>query len=53
VNLFYVSDQMSGKPSRKLTFVLLFGPILFVYCLGTGVRAYILYMSKLQDHWKS
>jgi hypothetical protein len=25
--------------SRKLTFVLLFGPILLLYCLGTGVRA--------------
>ena len=30
VKLFYVSDQMSGKPSRKLTFVLLFGPILLL-----------------------
>ena len=48
VNLFYVSDHMSGKPSRKLTFVLLLGPILLLYCLGTDVRAYILYMSKLQ-----
>jgi hypothetical protein len=25
-----VSDQLSGKPSRKLTFVLLFGPILLL-----------------------
>jgi len=30
VNLFNVSDQVSDKPSRKLTFVLLFGPILLL-----------------------
>ena len=30
MNLFNVSDQVSDKPSRKLTFVLLFGPILLL-----------------------
>jgi hypothetical protein len=46
VNLFTVSDQMSGKPSRKLTFVfLLFGPILLLTlsdlayaCTGSACR---------------
>ena len=40
-----VSDQMSGKPSRKLTFVFLFGSILLLTlsdlayaCTGSACR---------------
>ena len=25
----------------------------YIYCLGTGFSAYVLYMSKLQNHWKN
>jgi hypothetical protein len=45
LNLFNVSDQVSGKPSGKLTSVLLFGPILLLTlsdlayaCTGSACR---------------
>jgi hypothetical protein len=51
VNLFYVSDQMSGKPSRKLTFVLLFGPILLLYCLQSLVFAHTYCTCRCSVRW--